>query len=586
MFGLRGRKEFLRIISFVRPQAARYLIGLAGVSIVGAAASALTAYVIKDLLDAAITGNGSLLTRAVVLIGSMVLGLAVFAPLFSYMFKSSVKRITAEIRLTVFSHIETMQAACFENTHSGDIVSRVTNDIEVMEGALSGQIYELTYTVVSGICSAVLMFIFDWRIALALIILGIASAVLNTCFAGPVRRISDRIQEEFGALTERLSDLLGGFYAIKMFAISDLILRKYDRVNDGIARASMRRNRVEAFQDGANFLLGWLNFGGVMVLGSLMALHGSVSFGRLAATVQLLNGVSAMFLNAGGFMAQLQVSLAGAGRVFELLDEPPETEGFDIPSIPESHNSEIEMQDVVFCYEGEKRVLDGFSLKVEKGRVAALVGLSGSGKSTVFKLLMGFYSPGNGRITIGNKPIEHYSLHELRSLIAYVSQDAYLFEGTIEENIRFGRPDASKDEIIAAAKAANAHDFILEQPDGYESLTGERGVLLSGGQRQRIAIARAILKNAPILLLDEATSALDSESEQLVQEAINTLMKDRTAIVAAHRLSTIEHADVIYVINTGRVVEKGTHSRLAVDSRLYRRLYELQYGDYTAAGTG
>jgi ABC-type multidrug transport system fused ATPase/permease subunit len=223
-------------------------------------------------------------------------------------------------------------------------------------------------------------------------------------------------------------------------------------------------------------------------------------------------------------------------------------------------------------------VLRKVSLSAGRGQVAALVGPSGGGKSTIVKLLLGFYPVREGEIAVEGQRIEAYSLSQLRSKIAYVSQDAYLFDGTIAENIRYGKPDASRQEVVAAAQAAHAHDFILEQPAGYETPVGERGTKLSGGQRQRIAIARALIKDAPVLILDEATSALDSESEQEVQDALGVLMEGRTTVAIAHRLSTVESADRIYVIDEGRVVEEGGHEELVVRGGLYSRLYELQFG--------
>jgi ATP-binding cassette, subfamily B, bacterial len=296
----------------------------------------------------------------------------------------------------------------------------------------------------------------------------------------------------------------------------------------------------------------------------------------MLAVINLLNGVVFMFTSLGNFIAQIQGSLAGANRVFELLDEPVEPERYVLKKT-EDTAAMVELQDIGFSYNGTDRVLDGVSLSIGKGQMAALVGPSGGGKSTVLKMLLGYYPPQEGNIVVNAKSIGQYSLTELRDMMAYVPQDAYLFDGTVEENIWYGRPKATREEVIAAAEAANAHGFITELPEGYATKVGERGTRLSGGQKQRIAIARALLKNAPILLLDEATSALDSESEQLVQDALNRLMQGRTTIAVAHRLSTIRHADVIYVIEGGEVVEKGNHTELAEGEGLYNRLYELQF---------
>jgi ATP-binding cassette, subfamily B, bacterial len=307
-----------------------------------------------------------------------------------------------------------------------------------------------------------------------------------------------------------------------------------------------------------------------------MILYKYMDFGTMLAVINLLNGVVFMFTSLGNFIAQIQGSLGGANRVFELLDEPVEPERYVLKKT-EDTAAMVELQDIGFSYNGTDRVLDGVSLSIGKGQMAALVGPSGGGKSTVLKMLLGYYPPQEGNIVVNAKSIGQYSLTELRDMMAYVPQDAYLFDGTVEENIWYGRPKATREEVIAAAEAANAHGFITELPEGYATKVGERGTRLSGGQKQRIAIARALLKNAPILLLDEATSALDSESEQLVQDALNRLMQGRTTIAVAHRLSTIRHADVIYVIEGGEVVEKGNHTELAEGEGLYNRLYELQF---------
>jgi len=239
---------------------------------------------------------------------------------------------------------------------------------------------------------------------------------------------------------------------------------------------------------------------------------------------------------------------------------------------------------VRFSYSDGLPILQEVSFDIQEGQVAALVGPSGSGKSTIFRLLMGHYPVPYGRVTVFGKPLHAYSLRELRDLFAFVPQDAYLYSGSVLENIRYGKPGASEEEITAAAKASYAHDFILELPEGYHTLVGERGARLSGGQRQRIAIARALIKNAPVLLLDEATSSLDSESEELVQQALQVLMRGRTTIAIAHRLSTIEHADIIYVMEAGRVVEQGRHAELVGQAGLYNKLYLLQFKDAVAAG--
>jgi ATP-binding cassette subfamily B protein len=285
-----------------------------------------------------------------------------------------------------------------------------------------------------------------------------------------------------------------------------------------------------------------------------------------------------MFFNFGRFVAELQSALAGSSRVFDLLNQPLEKQAIVLNGNTNMENSSmIALNNVNFSYEDKNHLLYNFNMVVPKGKVVALVGSSGAGKSTIIKLLMGFYPINSGDIIMDDKSINQYTLKELRGLIAYVPQDAYLFNGTIEENIRYGRVNASKEEIIEAAKKANAHKFIMNLPKGYDTNVVESGANLSGGQKQCISIARAFVKNAPILLLDEATSALDSESEQLVQKGLDALFQGRTALIIAHRLSTIKNANTIYVIENGKVSEVGTHDELMDKSRMYKRLYNIQF---------
>ncbi len=622
-------KELRRIFSFIKTGKSGYVIGLLGSSLIGAGASLLVAFAVKDLLDAAILRDNTRLMRAVIYILISIGILSVFAPLFNYIFKKTVHNTMAGIRLMVIEHLERVQIRYYESTHSGEIISRVNNDIQALEETISDNIFMLVSTCLTGISSAVLMFIFDWRTAVILIILGVVSSFVNIGFAGPARRISDNMQEGLSVLTEKLSDLISGMEVMKMFNIVPQIKGRYDEANVELSKISMRFVRLEILQGSANYLLGWLNFGGIMLIGAIMAIYGTISFGSLVANIQLLNGVTSMFLQLGGFVTEIQTSIAGAVRVYEILDEPLEEEPIpeednlqelnfdnrlgeiryiedmrrlkemrDIRDLytgrnknkgskssgalrrfgdPEGEkNFYIEVDNLDFSYEEGKKALDGISLKLRKGSMAALAGPSGGGKSTLVKLLMGFYKPDGGDIRINGRSIKQYTLEELRNLVAYVPQDAYLFEDTILQNILYGRNTAGMDQVMEAARTANAHEFIMDLPEGYNTLVGERGARLSGGQRQRIAIARAILKNSPILILDEATSSLDSESEHLVQDALEKLMKGKTVIAIAHRLSTIENAHVIYIIENGRIVESGNHMELFEDSGLYKQLYELQ----------
>jgi ABC-type multidrug transport system fused ATPase/permease subunit len=312
-----------------------------------------------------------------------------------------------------------------------------------------------------------------------------------------------------------------------------------------------------------------------MLAAGYLAINGEIKVGALVSSIMMCGGISFHLLRIGQNLMHIQKALAGVERLYELFSQEKEPERYSTCS--DDNTSGVCIKNGKFGYSQEQPVINDLNIIVPCGAKAALVGDSGGGKSTVVKLILGLYELWEGSMTINRRPVRDYTLEELRRQTAYVPQDAYIFNGTIRQNIIIGNHLATEDEIIQASKRANAHEFIMEQKEGYDTLVGERGIKLSGGQRQRIAIARAILKNAPVLLLDEATSSLDSESEFLVQQALEELMKGRTSIIVAHRLSTIEKADIIYFISEGRVVEEGTHKELLQKDGSYSKLYYREF---------
>ena len=541
----------------------------------------ILAFILKSILDAATSGDAALMQRGLWLaISAFVVGCPSIC-IFGYVINWCVKKTVTDIRMRTFSHILALPMNLSEQRHSGDLISRMTNDLDAMSDIFAQRIQDLIFAVVHGLIAMGAIFILDWRFGVIVSLLGFSTVLVNTPFAKPLRQISDMIQERTGALTERLMDLLHGLSVTKMFHIEQTIHQRYLSENEAMSTATIRRSQLDGALGVCNYLIENLRRIGLLALGLLLILKGDpIKVGTIAAIIHLQGNAEVFFSNFGSFITSLQSALAGAGRVFDLLDtstEPEQYTAFDTSIVvpPEFASQMVEMKNLTFGYAENGTVLHGIDISVEAGAVAALVGPSGGGKSTIIKLLLGFYPLNAGNIIINGQSLGAYSLSQLRSLMAYVPQDAYLFDGTIEENISYGKPAAKKAEIIAVSKSANAHDFIVEQPEGYQTRIGERGAKLSGGQRQRIAIARALLKDAPILLLDEATSALDSESEQLVQEALSVLMNGRATIAIAHRLSTIEHADVIYVIDGGKIIEQGKHGGLLANRGLYRRLHRL-----------
>jgi ATP-binding cassette subfamily B protein len=575
----RNKSEAFRLVQLIKPRRMSYLIGLLGCCFVDSSVSIIFPLLVKFVLDA-VTNKSTTTTGIICLYFSI--GIAVLiclTPLFQYMFGKTVKMIMTDFRLSVFHHMEKIPIDYYENTHSGDSISRINNDLGVVENALTGNIRSIVTLLMSGVYSAVIMLYLDWKFAVVLILLGLVSTYVNSRYAKPLRKISDAIQKLLGKQVESLSELIAGTQVSRIFQMLDRINLNYKQTNHQLAELTMQRTVKSAYLNGTNYTLIWINNGGIFIVGTLMLIHDQITLGTLLSLILLLDHVTNLFRNLGSFWANLQASFAGAARVFELLDTVEESEGhstYKSKGVAVESEQVIEFRQASFGYSSGEIILNKLSFSVKREQIVALVGPSGGGKSTILKLLLGFHPLLQGEIWIEGKRFEDYSLSEIRDKIAYVSQDSYLFEGTIEENIRYGRIDASYDEIVAAANAANAHDFIMEQVDGYGTWIGERGVRLSGGQKQRIAIARAMLKNAPVLLLDEATSALDSESEQAVQQGLQHLMKGKTTISIAHRLSTIKHADMIYVIEQGKLVEQGRHTELLELGGVYSRLHNVK----------
>ncbi|PCN46210.1 ABC transporter ATP-binding protein [Brevibacillus laterosporus] len=580
MFLKKWLNELVYLLSFMGSRKKKYIFGMLGDGFIQAGIVIVLPFVFKDVTDFA-SGSGrdiALLIRAVLMISGTLLLVSILSPTFSYMYRRTVKEVMADVRLILFKQVGRLPSRYYEQHHSGDIMSRLSNDLLTMERTYSEHIKTIAIVLISLLGSLTGMFLLDWRFASVLVGLSAVTLYINTRFAKSVRKISDKTQLQQGVLTERLNDFLAGLPIIKIFHLKHVVTQRYIEMNEHVTSSTIKQGHKNALLEGTNFFINFLSFGGMLVFGIIMVAQDVIGVGSLVAIIQQQLLVTVGFLHLGQVLSILQSSLSGASRVIELLSEPIEPERY-IPlpdELPYQKDKVLEMNQIVFEYDSDAKVLDDFSFSIGEGETAALVGASGSGKSTVIKLLLGYYPAKSGSILMFGKTIGEYSLQEMRSLIAYVPQDAYLFEGTIEENIRYGKLDATHEEIVQATRAAYAHDFIMGLPNGYETRVGERGAMLSGGQRQRIAIARAIIKNAPILLLDEATSALDSGSEYWVQKALAELMKDRTTLIVAHRLSTVEEADMIYVVDQGKVVENGRHQELLSKNGFYSTLYKMQ----------
>jgi ATP-binding cassette subfamily B protein len=586
-----------RLFDFLKPKLFQYFATMIIVAAIFASERMFTGFIVKWFTDSIATKDLDLLKRTVLYWGLFVLGMALVSPVFLYLLRTSIVHGTANLRQAVFSHLQRLPLGYYESRHSGEAMSILSNDVAAAQQVYEDYFFNLVQSLMQGLAGVVFMMILKWDLALLMILGGLVPLIINTLYAKPLRKVGTESQERLAGLSERLSDLLAGFQVVRTFSLGEWILKRFNASNQQVLDVNLRRVRLEST------LAVWNNIAGIgatipLLAGAYMVLMGQTTLGVLLGLSQLNSPVINMVYSISGIVSGIQGSLAAGDRILRVLDTAPEPERYPAPTglpaaagrsvadgrswtdsaVPQT-GSVVEFGQVQFSYSDGLPILQKISFDIHEGQVAALVGPSGSGKSTIFRLLMGHYPVTQGVVSVFGKPIHSYSLHELRDRLAFVPQDAYLYSGTVLENIRYGKPGASEEEITAAARASYAHDFILELPEGYNTLVGERGARLSGGQRQRIAIARALLKNAPVLLLDEATSSLDSESEELVQQALQVLMRGRTTVAIAHRLSTIEHADIIYVMEAGRVVEQGRHEELVGKEGLYRKLYQLQFKD-------
>ena len=580
------RQSLWRLLALLRPKHRKYMAGLAGRVLLTTTERLFIAYLLKLLTDAIVTGNKAQFASTLVTWVIFYACIIILAPFVLYLWRSAVYEGTAHIRETIFKHIQRLPLGYHELHHSGEALSILTNDASAAERAYQEDFYSLVEVSVQGLAAAVLMFYVKWELALVIILCGLAPLTINSLFAGPLLRVGQALQARLGTISERMADLLAGFQVVRTFDLGSWILSRFSQANQQVLESSLQRVRLEsALAAGTNLadVFAFLP----MIFGAYLVMTGNTTFGVYLMLVQLSGQINNLVFQLGGVVSRVQSALAASDRILALLDSPAEPERLSTlpgadgrpvePATAVDGNSRIAFNQVSFAYNGGENILNALSFHVPTGQFVAFAGPSGGGKSTIFKLLLGCYAAKQGVIQVSGRPLTNYKLSELRDLIAYVPQDAYLFSGSILDNIRYGKPGASQAEVEAAAKAAFAHDFVMEFPDGYQTIVGERGARLSGGQRQRIAIARALLKDAPILLLDEATSALDSESEQIVQQALEVLMKGRTTLVIAHRFSTIIQADCIYVIDGGQVVEEGRHADLMDRRGVYAGLYEIQF---------
>ena len=482
------------------------------------------------------------------------------------------------VRQTVVERIARLPMAELSQIHSGDFVSRLTNDLNRIRVFIRQTLIGLIDQPLTGVLAFAYLCWLDWRLTLLLTLVMPLILFVSLLLSKPMGRLSKERQEWLAQVNSVAQDTITGIEVARAFNLTETLNEKYKDAVDRTVKASAALASRRALMMGSSFFMSIIPFLLLFGIGGYWAIRGDMTPGSLIAFVSLLNHLTNPMAQLPRLVGEFRADMAAAKRVLDILDLRVEPTG-GASHVDTADPEAIAVEDLRFCYPNRDRTaLDGISFSVKRGKTVAIVGPSGSGKTTLFRLLLGLYEY-QGGIDIFGRELRDWSLEALRKRIAFVSQDTYLFPGTITENIAYGRPGATPTEIAAAARAANANEFISGLPQGLDTSVGELGGKLSGGQRQRIAIARAILKDAPILLLDEATSALDTRSEALVQEDLDEFMADRTTLVIAHRLSTIKSADWLLVLDDGRIAEEGTHADLLAAGGLYHHLYTRQFAD-------
>ena len=510
---------------------------------------------------------------------SVFFGKNIFLYIKNYLLRIVELSLVRDIRNKLYAHIQSLSLGYFNRQKTGNITSIVINDVEHLQIALGATFQKLFVEPINVITFVSLLFIISWKLALiALIIIPLAGiAVIG--IGKSIRRKSRRTQKKVADIMQILSETLSSIRIVKAFANEKNEVSKFSKESKNYFKLLLRRGRLdllagpitESFGVVIGVILLW--YGGTEVL-----MQRGLNPEDFIRFILILFSILGPIKQMGNVNLRIQTGYASAERIFSLLDTPKDIIERSNPLQLKSFNKHIEFKNLSFEYEqSEGLVLSNINFKINKGEVVAIVGPSGAGKSTIADLIPRFYDPKDGEILIDQENIKKLSLASLRKNMGIVTQDVILFNDTIKNNIAYAQPKATMESIINACKAANALEFIEEIPEGFEAIIGERGVKLSGGQKQRIAIARALLKNPPILILDEATSSLDTESEKKVQNAIEALLKDRTALIIAHRLSTVQTANKIITIEKGRISEIGTHDELYSNDGLYRKLYDIQF---------
>jgi ATP-binding cassette subfamily B protein len=567
-----------RLLTLARPERKTLALGTVFLAISSAMSLAFPQGM-RFIIDEALGGRSKQsIDRVALLLAAVFVVLGISTAIRYLLFSNAGERVVARLRSELFASLMSQEIAFFDAQKTGELTNRLSADTTVLQNTVSVNISMVLRNIAAVVGGLALLFYTSTRLTLLMLLIVPPVALGAVAYGRQVRKLSKDVQNSLAKSSEVAEESLSGIRTVRSFAAEAAEVKRYREAVDGSLQLSFRRNRITAEFVGAVSFASY--FAGVVVFwyGGRLVIDGVLSIGALTAFLVYTMLVAASLGALSDLWADYNRAAGAAERVFELLGRKPALTSIEGKLLQQLHG-QVSWEKVDFAYPTrlDMPILRSFDLSLQPGEVVALVGPSGAGKSTIASLLYRLYDPQGGRVLLDGMPLSELDQNWLRQQIGVVAQEPLLFSTSVADNIRYGRQTATPEEVEAAAKLANAHDFISSFPEGYKTLVGERGVQLSGGQKQRVAIARAVLKNPKLLILDEATSALDAESEHLVREALERLMKGRTTLVIAHRLSTVKGADRVVVLDGGRVAQSGTHRSLMHEDGLYKRLVERQF---------
>lgn len=570
-------KNYKRLLMYILPYKKRLIEAIICI-VIAAGANLYLPWIIKDMIYKVLAEKDMMMLNVIaagIVITFIIRGIFYFGQ--SYLVSFVGERVIIDVREILFKKFQRLPLSYFDRHQTGEIMSYITNDVAALQNALVDRLIELITESSIFIGSLVMMFMLDWQLSLLTLITVPLVGEAMKIFGKKMKASGTVIQERLSDITALMQESISAVRVVKSFVREDFEIDRFTNQNNLNFRAQMKSVQIQSLLTPTVEFLAALAVTVIVWFGGYEVVNGNITAGALVAFLTYAVNLANPVKRISRVYGTIQKAMAGADRVFEIMDMPEAIQDKPEAKVMPPVRGYVEFDDVSFGYKEGVPALENISFSVQPGQMIAFVGPSGAGKSTIANLVPRFYDVTGGAIRIDGEDVRDVTMSSLRTQIGIVPQETMLFSTTVRENIRYGRLDATDEEIEQAAKDANAHEFIMQLPEGYDTKIGERGMNLSGGQRQRIAIARAILKDPQLLILDEATSALDTESEKVVQAALDRLMVGRTSFVIAHRLSTIFNADQIYVIEKGHIRERGTHEELLKLGGLYSSLYNIQF---------